>query len=169
MKTLLLPGFSVNNKVWAEEMKVALAPEIDIEIFYWPHWETGSAEDTWMDKQVEKLLSYTAPVSILAKSIGTLVTVKALAKNPKLAAKVLLCGIPLKALEGGDEINYQILEHLDQKSVLCIQNKDDHTGSFDEVNVLIHSFNPHIAVISKDRADHAYPYPEDFKDFLRDT
>lgn len=166
MKTLLLPGFSTHNKEWAEKMKVALEPHMDIEIFYWPHWESGYVDDAWIEKQAEKLLSHEGPYMVLAKSVGTLVAVTALMKNKHSVSKILLCGVPLAGMSDTDRKKYQVLAEIDPNKVLIVQNKGDHLASHREVSEFFDAISERLKVVPKDRADHAYPYPEIFEAFL---
>src|SRR3989344_8632137 len=79
--TFLLPGFSLKNKEWAEEVREKLKPEIPVIVFYWPHWETGEKEEDWIEKEADKILEQAKAtggmVNILAKSIGTIVAMRA--------------------------------------------------------------------------------------------
>lgn len=168
MKTILLPGFSVQNKDWAEEIKGRIGEKIGLEIHYWPHWQTGDTKPGWIDEEVDKVLEKIGDekVNILAKSIGTLVAARLLNKRVGMVGKIILCGVPLAAFKEGDEESYQILGKLPTENVLVIQNENDNVGSFDKVNAIIKNINPEIKVMSKPREDHNYPYAEEFEKFL---
>lgn len=168
MRTIFLPGFSVSNKEWAEEVKVEIGDKTGIEIHQWPHWQTGEAKPGWIDGQVDKILEDIGnqKVNILAKSIGTLVAVRMLNKNTEIADKVLLCGVPLAAFQEGDEASYDILGRLPAEKVLVIQNENDNVGSFEKVKRMFEKINPKIRVIARIRDDHHYPYSSDFGQFL---
>lgn len=167
MDTLILPGFSLKNKDWAEEVQKNLAP-INLRIHYWFHWETGQVEDGWIDKETEKIINReNLTINVIAKSIGTLVVMEILKSKPKLMKKIVLCGIPLNDFHPGDEKFYEELKLLDGKNILCIQNENDNHGTFSDVEKFVHSINPNIKILSKPRSDHEYPYFEDFVDFLK--
>ena len=169
MDTLIVPGYSLKNKDWAEETKRELAPRIVSSIVYWPHWETGQSEEGWIEKEVEKFLANEeSQINIIAKSIGTLVTMKILKSKPQLINKIILCGIFIYDFKPGDEKFFQVLESINADNVLCFQNENDNHGSFADVEKFIHAINPKIKVISRPRSDHEYPYPEDFIKFLCD-
>ena len=169
MKTILLPGFSIQNKDWAEEIKSQIGEKINLEIHYWPHWQTGQTVDGWKEIEVEKFFKETEnqPINLICKSIGTFIAVMAISKKLELINKIILCGIPIYDLRPRDEVFYQVLGKLPAEKVLVIQNEKDNHGSFEEVKKMIEGINPEIKVISKPREDHNYPYPEEFEEFLK--
>lgn len=168
MKTIFLPGFSIRNRDWAEEIGSQIGEKIGLEIHYWPHWQTGEAEPGWIDMEVDKVLEEIGnqTVNILAKSIGTLVAIRLLNKKTEVANKVLLCGVPLTAFKDGDKESYGILAKLAAEKVLVIQNENDNVGSFESVRNMFADINPKIRIMSKPREDHDYPYVEEFVNFL---
>jgi predicted alpha/beta hydrolase family esterase len=170
MKTLILPGFSIKNKEWAEQTQRELSKKFNCEVVYWKHWETGQKEDHWIEKEAVKIIEDNKePINIIAKSIGTAVVMFVIKKTPNLIHKIILCGIPLNDLEPGEENIYEVLRTLQPKTILCIQNDSDPHGGFQEVEKIIHSIEPSINIISKQRDDHEYPYTDDFIQFIQDT
>jgi len=168
MDTLIIPGFSIKNKPWAEEIKKGLPPIFPSSVVYWPHWETGKTEDNWIEKEGEKIILNTQSeqINIIAKSIGTDVSMVVLKLKPNLINKIVLCGLPIREFHPGDEKYFEPLRSFPSDRVLCIQNKDDIHGNFEEAEKFIHSLNPSIKIISEPRADHEYPYLNEFIDFL---
>lgn len=161
MKTLILPGNSLGNKKWAEELAIP-----DKIVWNWAHWETGVDADIDVDYEVNKIFTeYNGQIfKILAKSIGSLVLMR-LFKLGFLSDKFILCGIPLKVIrERGVESDYQFISKYIPEIV--VQNSNDPLGSFTEVSEFIHSINPNITVISKEAENHSYPYVDEFKKFL---
>ena len=92
---------------------------------------------------------------------------KVLAQKPEIFNKLILCGIPVDDFLAGDDKLYEALKSLPAEKILVIQNENDNHGSFMKVEALIHQINPQIKVISMPRDDHDYPYPEDFREFLK--
>ena len=168
METIILPGFSPKNQQWAEETRDGLKSLGSSSVAYWEHWQTGQAEPGWINKETEKLLTSLRgkQINIIAKSIGTIVAMGILKKNPRSINKIILCGIPVRDFAKGDEKEYQLLLGFPEANILCIQNNDDNHGSYQDVEKFIHSINPNIRIISKPRSDHEYPYVEDFLNFL---
>lgn len=169
METIILPGFSQKNKVWAEETKSSLKEIGEVSIVYWDHWQTGSAEPGWLENETKKLINYIQDrqVNILAKSIGTAVAMGVVSQKPDSINKVILCGIPVADFTSGDEKRYEPLKYLPSDKCLCIQNESDNHGSYLEVKRFLRSINPNVNIISKPRSDHEYPYFDDFSSFLK--
>lgn len=167
MKILILPGYSLKNKVWAEELKKELDLDDEIQIAYWEHWETGSSTDDWLNAEAQKIINdLTTPINIIAHSAGTLVAMKVLKSKPNLVNKIILCGIPVNDFLPNDQKLYEALNLLKPENILCVHNENDNHGSFSQAEEVIHAINPNIQIISKPRSDHLYPYPVDFKKFL---
>ena len=85
METIILPGFSEKNKDWAEEVKKNLKGESTV--ISWAHWEMGEAEKEWTTKEAQKIEENykNKTINIIAKSMGTVVTMKVLqSKNVKV-------------------------------------------------------------------------------------
>lgn len=168
MKTLILPGFSIKNKVWAEEISRELSPDIESEIVYWDHWKTGVADNNWIEEKANEIVNEFKGqrVNILAKSIGTLVTVRILEKDSSSINKIIMCGIPLEDLSADDLEHYQTLKGFPKEKIIYIQNENDNHGSYNSVSEFLKIIDNGIHVISKPREDHEYPYEDEFKKFL---
>ncbi|KKT73934.1 MAG: hypothetical protein UW69_C0052G0007 [Microgenomates group bacterium GW2011_GWA2_44_7] len=169
METLILPGFSLKNKDWAEETKIKLSSYLPATVIYWDHWTTGFTESNWIEKEVKKIADTIGnmQVNILAKSIGTAISLQVIKQKPNSVNKLILCGIPTRDLNPGDQIYYVPLKSFPPDQVLCLQNENDNHGSYAEAEKFIHSLNPDLKVISKPRSDHEYPYSDDFISFLK--
>lgn len=169
METIVLPGYSLKNKAWAEEVQTFLNPKFPTTVVNWTHWETGNAESGWIEKEAEKIvgLIQNKQVNIVAKSIGTAVAMEVLKLKPGSVDRVILCGVPVRDFEKGDEIFYEPLRTFSEGKILCIQNSDDPHGSYTEAEKFLHSINSRLVIISKPRSDHEYPYTDDFINFLQ--
>ncbi|KKS31450.1 hypothetical protein A2380_03630 [candidate division WWE3 bacterium RIFOXYB1_FULL_43_24] len=168
MKTLILPGFSIKNKDWAEHISKELSPDVDSEVIYWDHWKTGVATKNWIEKTADGVSEKykNQKINILAKSIGTYVTIKLLEKESSLTNKIILNGIPLEDLSSEDCEHYSILKSIPKNKMLFIQNENDNHGSYKNVCDFLHKIDNEISVISMHRNDHEYPYPNTFSEFL---
>ncbi|KKU56702.1 hypothetical protein A3H89_03210 [Candidatus Amesbacteria bacterium RIFCSPLOWO2_02_FULL_48_11] len=168
MQTIILPGYSPKNQAWAEETQSALDSTTPAIVINYAHWETGTADPDWLDKETRKLIDFvdSRQVNILAKSIGTAVAMGVLKQKPDLVNKVIFCGIPILDFKPGDETYYQPLKTFPSDKILCIQNADDNHGGYTQAEKFLHSLNPNLKIISKPRSDHEYPYIEDFIAFL---
>jgi len=167
MNILILPGYSLKNKIWAENLKKELNSGDEIQIINWEHWETGSSTDDWLDIEAQKIVKdLTSQVNIIAHSAGTFVAMKILKLKPDLIHKIILCGIPVNDFHTGDQKLYETLNLLKPENILCVQNENDNHGSFSQAEKIIHALNSNIKIISQPRSDHLYSYPEEFQEFL---
>lgn len=166
MRTIILPGQSIKNKAWAEEIAKQIGLT-NFEIINWEHWKDGSDRPLDIELETRKVLDAigSQDVQILAKSIGTLITAKILEKIPSQITKIILCGLPLNFLNE-EKSAYKIFADFAADKIIVIQNENDTAGLFSEAKDFFYKINPKIPIISKPRADHSYPYPEDFRNFL---
>lgn len=169
MKTIILPGGSIKNKVWAEETAREMGL-YDFKIIEWDTWQSSEPTSLDFQKESEKLIQAIGndKVNVLAKSVGSIIFARNINTIAALLNKVVLCGLPLDG-EGFTEENfswYANLKSLPSNNILVFQNSNDPLGPFSKIETFVHAFNPEIKVVSKERSDHSYPYPEDFKNFL---
>ncbi len=171
MITLVLPGFNQLNKAWAEEIKYHVDLNQPIEIIEWKHWKTGNAKDFSPLEEANGIAKKYAneEINIVAKSMGTLVTMHLFGMIPLNMSKVILCGIPLHDLKDEDKKLYEALETIPAYKTLVIQNTEDPLGSWQEVTDFLKSMNPLMNVQQRIADTHDYPYWEEFKRILRRT
>ena len=169
METIILPGFSLKNKIWAENIQTGLNSRMPTFVVNWPHWETGTLGLDWIDKEIERIIGLiqNKKVNLLAKSIGTTIAMCVIEKKLESIDKIILCGIPIHDFHSGDENCYEQLKTFPAGRVLCIQNVNDNHGSYAEVRKFLHVINPLINIVSKSRSDHEYPFLEEFENFLQ--
>jgi len=160
MIIFILPGYSPQNKDWAEETAKNLKVDGTIRPIFWDHWE-GSTEKFVAEEKAHVIAKHAKgdKIIIIAKSIGTLVASYVIREIPDQIVKVVFCGIPVNDIEqkNADFIKESAIGLKDK--LLIFQNADDPHGSFDQVK----DFGK---VISKPRSDHSYPYYEDFNNYL---
>ena len=169
MNTIILPGFSLKNKDWAEKIKLEIESTFLVTIHSWKHWNTGSAQPGWTNDEFNSILKSlpNEKVNIIAKSIGTLVACLIAKSNAVKINKLILCGIPVNDISENDKDTYQNLKNLSVDKILCIQNEKDPHGSLEDINILLSKINRNIKIVSKPRADHEYPYADEFINFLK--
>ena len=168
MVTIILPGYSTHNKNWLEETARTIGAQGDIRAVYWDHWT--DPEKKFNPKEKGRLINDITGAGasdIIAKSVGTLVAAYMILKAPSKVRKVILCGIPLNDLSEADkEVIKLALKSIPPKSVVCFQNDEDPHGGADQLKNFMAGFDSDIEGITKSRADHEYPYFEEFKKFL---
>lgn len=168
MKTIILPGFSVSNKEWAEKTAKQLSKaKIKTAIHHWKHW-TGSQISP--RDQIQDIIDQIGDnqVNIIAKSIGSYILMLLIPKIKDQIEKIIICGIPINDLSEDDQEKYRVLSDVDSQRIICFQNKDDNHGSYDQIKDFVNGINSDIDVISKPASTHEYPYSSDFIEFLLD-
>ncbi|OGM18558.1 hypothetical protein A2685_02300 [Candidatus Woesebacteria bacterium RIFCSPHIGHO2_01_FULL_37_10] len=169
MKTIILPGYSVHNRKWAEEIAVNLRKNIgnEVVIHEWRHWKDPSLSLS-ISKEIKKIIEEIGieKVNIIAKSVGVYMAFKLIPIISEKVDKIIFCGIA--SVGGGDRniLLQAILKKISVRNILCLQNEQDKFVPFTEAEKFYHSVEPSLKVISKPRTDHEYPYFSEFKNFL---
>lgn len=166
MITFILPGYSVNNKKWADEVAKNLKVEGEIRPVYWDHWT--NPENTLKPKakaQDVVDIAMKEKINIVAKSVGTLIAAYVVGLVPKQINKMILCGIP-SVSEKRLAIYRETLGKIQPDKVVVLQNTVDPLATFVEVKSFMAKVNPQIKVIEKPLHSHDYPYAEDFQELL---
>lgn len=169
MQTLILPGYHLKNKDWADKIKIELDPFFPTVVINWKHWKSDKPEKNWVEKESAKIL-HGEPgkvVNIIAKSIGTLVASYVVGTMPEFVNKIILCGIPLNDIDQKEKENYINLKKIPSENILAFQNSEDPHANFDQVKTFLEAINENIKIIKKPRADHEYYYLNEFVDFLK--
>ncbi|MFC1649750.1 hypothetical protein ACFL2C_03510 [Patescibacteria group bacterium] len=164
MKTIILPGYSLRNKDWALEIKKELK-DYDVVVHEWQHWTNGSMS---LPRELVRIFKTIGKekVNIIAKSVGTRVSMSIIAKAGNQINKLILCGIPTRGLSESAKNNYSPLSEFPDNRVIIFQNINDPFAGYVDIKKFIASIKKKIQVVSKDRSDHNYHYFEDFEDFL---
>lgn len=163
LRTIILPGFSEHNKAWAYEIKKHLGSKV--EVIEWEHWTKGGGLKLKQEKERIIKLAGTDKVNIIAKSVGTRVTLAVLPLIEKQINKIIFCGIPTVST-AYLQLARKVLNGFPAERIICFQNIADPLASYKEVQAFMKKINPKIKVVEKPKADHQYPYFEDFKQFL---
>lgn len=167
MLMVILPGYSIRNKDWGESLVKSLKLKIkyDVELHHWRHWETGNSLS--LRYELGKILEEIGndEVSIIAKSVGTMVAMHVLRQIHSQIKKIILCGIPSTS-EERLELFKKSLAGFPAGNIVVFQNEKDPLGNYEEVKKFMEKVNPKIEVVKMPRSDHHYPYPEDFRIFF---
>jgi predicted alpha/beta hydrolase family esterase len=167
METIILPGYSTNNKAWADEIRDELAAAgLPVKIHAWQHWSSNVGFE--INREVQSVLGEVGQeeINVLAKSVGVAVAFHLILKIPDQVNKVILCGLANTSSNMGKGFD-EVLHQIPPERILCIQNEFDKYIQYKDAEAFYHSVNPEIRVLSKPRRDHHYPYALDFIEFLK--
>lgn len=163
MQTLVLPGFSVKNKIWCDEIANNLEVEGIIRPIHWDHWNDDKEKFDVKEKAV--VIARHArgeKINIIAKSIGTLVASLIIQKIPDQIEKVIFCGIPVIDLAEDDLLQIKKAIGILKDKIIVFQNSNDPHGSYEQIKKFEIDFN----LIEKPSYNHEYPYYEEFNEYL---
>lgn len=156
---LLLPGQSVANRVWMSEFKEALEAGLsrEVQTFEYPWWDNSALVPN-LD-QVASSLAELQPKILIAKSIGTLISTKAILQRSIQPNLIVFIGIPLNAMPKDDAL---LIQHFIQDCnapTLIIQQAGDKLGSYSEVQNFFQGRSVEYRKV--DGGDHLYSdYPK---------
>ncbi len=170
MKYILLPGFSIKNKEWSEEFVVEMKKRgFTFEILEWMHWGSGDVNDWDPEAEMQRLeeLIDNQENVIVAKSLGTFISVLYVLSNDVKPTKLMWMGIPIHDLSE-DELNmYPMMVSGIDLPIRVIQNTKDTHGTSAELKEFFVTNQVKIEVMEKDRDDHSYPYYDEVEKFLK--
>ncbi len=138
----------------------------EIRPVFWDHWT--DPDKHLKPKEKSRLIidvSHGDAVNIIAKSVGTFVTAYVVAQIPGKVNKVILCGIP-SVFDVRLKIFREAFADFPAEKVLCFQNERDPFANPSEVGEFMKKVNSKIKVKAMPRADHQYPYFDEFNEFL---
>lgn len=164
MKTIILPGFSPHNKIWADDVAKYLGKESFVH--NWLHWETGKSNLN-LKEELRNIVKEIGQekINVIAKSVGTKICMHLLILVPNKIEKIILCGIPSVSEERKKLFKTSLLS-FNPKNIIVFQNTKDPFASFIKIKKFMQDVKSDIKILEKERSDHNYPYFEDFKNFL---
>lgn len=172
MKILLLPGMSKSNKEWADTWAEALSKSgHEVHKIYYDHWEKGGPFDFAAEcAKLEKLEGSWKICAVVAKSIGTFLTLYAFHKGILNPPKAVFFGLPAR-IDGeiddrGVRIDFKAWSAGYHADTLVIQNEQDPVTSFSEAkNLLVGT--PSFTIESTKGDTHAYLPADNLKRALK--
>ncbi len=134
---IFLGGNVKENINWLKLMRDNFDDDYNVYDMHYNHWQTGSEIN--FDKEIKKLTKLISDAklvkySIVAKSVGSILTLKAIFQEKINPSSFIMLGLPLKYLERNlidikDELKYASLK----SKTMLIQESKDPIGSYDEV------------------------------------
>jgi len=165
MKTIILPGFSVHNKEWMDDLRQSLKLSHTIVGINWEHWESKGGFK--LKKEMEKIDKIVGKdkFNIISKSVGTMVSLKVLEKYKKQVNKIIFCGIPSISDKRMNMFKNSIKD-FNLVNIICFQNSFDPFVSFKDLENKIKGIDRTIKIVEKSAKNHDYYYSDDFRKFL---
>jgi hypothetical protein len=143
MNILLLPGASVRNKEWIEELSKAYEPFYDeVRVLHYLHWNNKDLEfDLELEihrlaKKVEGFIPYV----VFAKSAGSVLACAAMANGILKPNMCLFAGLPLVMIQNH---NLPLDKWLAESkcNVTFIQNENDPLGLYEDVRYFVNKLS----------------------------
>lgn len=132
MNILLFGGNSPRNKAWIHKVGETLSSDFGKCIVHdYGHWD-NQGEFIDFDLELSRLSAETAslePYVVFAKSVGSILTLRAINEGILVPAKCIFAGLPIKLAEE-DEIPLQELLRSNPVSTMYIQNTYDPLASY---------------------------------------
>lgn len=169
MDLVLLPGNSILNKEWIEDVKVALEPNFKTSyILYYDHWKT-SDELIDLDRELGELVKITKGLDnyiIFAKSAGCLLTLKGVYQGQIYPEKCIFTGT---AILWGQEHGFDGEKWLKEYSIptLFIQKTNDPVIAASDLYKLLKELDiPNYQFQEISGNDHNYENIPQLKEFI---
>ena len=162
MRTLLiLPGYSTRNREWGEAAAEYFGKDFDQVVMHtYKHWETGAEMD--FDAEQVRIttelsdLSEQGALTVMAKSVGSLLAFLSVAKRVVVPERCVFFGIPFDlASTGVFAEDWSPVESFRVPS-LAFHNEHDPTVSHDFAKEVVATKCPSITFITTEGADHSY-------------
>tara|TARA_B100001989_G_C24528031_1_gene459849 strand:+ start:1249 stop:1779 length:531 start_codon:yes stop_codon:yes gene_type:complete len=173
-KLLVLPGNSLRNKEWGEGCALAYVDLFDeVVMQYYDHWDN---EENFisLDKELEKIKrtignSEDDTWHVFAKSIGSLVTLKAVHDGIVTPKQTVFFGMPLDFAEEFYAGDWDPLSDYKVRT-LAFHNDSDPTANYEFTKDKLEILAPSIELFTLRGDNHDYldfsDYKEKIKEFL---
>ena len=169
MQYIVLPGFSLRNKEWAYELQTEMQPRgYNFQVFEWYHWQTDNSADFSVENEVKRLREVVDidDFTIVAKSIGTLITCAFITLESRYAEQYVFFGIPIHDITRQYERKFFESAGPYLSNLTVIQNEFDNHGSYTEVEQFLAEYAIAANMIKTAGSDHNYPYYDQLQEVL---
>lgn len=143
---------------------------VEMSMVEWKHWETGNKDDWDVEAETAKVAAAVTEkdLTIVAKSIGTLVTMNYIQKFAStLPKKVILLGLPLNDTYGEwQQLYLDVLKNNPNLDITILQNTTDPHGSYRQIVNFLKPLDRDIPIIETPRDDHQYPFYDNIYQLL---
>lgn len=159
---IVFPGNSIKNKVWGELMLKHFGGRFDSAFMpSYDHWESGEVSIDFQ-REEEKIRQHVATlpsetqITILAKSVGSLLAFMSIAHGVITPIRCVFFGIPFDVASG--TLFKESWESIDSFKVpaTVFHNVEDPTASYEFTKTTLTSHVPHVKFVTTYEADHWY-------------
>lgn len=151
MHVIALPGRNPQTESWMTQLVKTLEIGQDqTDIIHYKHWDEGGQPD--VPYEVARLKDLT-PDLVIAKSIGTMLCMRAYGTAGFRPFKTVFIGLPLRAFAPFQKQN--LVNICRQVPTLCIQQTADANGSYAQVSALLADVKL-CNIVEVPGGDHAY-------------
>lgn len=140
MKILGMPGQNAATGPWMDSVLAAIAGGGDeCKTLYYDFWNDGTGRPD-PPQEIQKVVDF-GPDLVVAKSMGTLLTVRALVNQRVAPSRCVLIGMPIG--NANPELR-AVLGAWHERGIptLFIQQTDDRTGNFAQLAELVQAIAP---------------------------
>lgn len=139
MNILFLGGNSGRHKAWIHTMSEELAgPFREVIEHDYKHWDTGESftDINYEIAEIAQKVQGLEPFVVFAKSIGTVVAMRAMAEGLINPSSCVFLGVPLNVIK---EMNVPFAEWLKETNtpIYFVQNEYDPLGSAEELRMFL--------------------------------
>lgn len=161
-KLLVLAGGSLRNKVWGEACVNYFKNQFDVTfLIHYDHWESGESNINF-ETELEKIAQRVKEAGeegewyIYAKSIGSILALKAVDKGLIVPTKCVFFGMPFSVvMDTVVKSEFQVITSF-SVNTLAIHNLEDPTAIFDVTKKIVEQNMPTVTLVTMNANNHDY-------------
>ena len=158
MNALVLGGQSPRHQAWVRQVAEALQPHFsEVKYIDYRHWPEDNDIDAEYELAQASALAGTfiGEYVIIAKSIGSVITVRGVARHELDPKRCVFLGLPLKVIRNAYQDVGPSLSAL--PPTVIVQNTHDPVGAFEQVDAFTAEYgNKQMAVVETPGDTHDY-------------
>lgn len=136
---LILGGNTSNNLSWINKYTKEYQKNNKVKSIKYDHWNTNNKIDRELElnKVITELKEFNN-YSIIAKSVGSIITLTGIERNLIKPDNLIILGLPLLYIKNNEIDIISLLEKAKKETnIMIIQQKDDPIGKYTEVKELV--------------------------------
>jgi len=161
MCVIYLAGGHRHNKDWIERIKKRFDNFSNGQILYYDHWKSGKKMIDWKKelKKLTELIEDKEDYFVFAKSMGTVLSLKAINDGVFSPKKAIFCGLPygLSKKKGAEKVLAEL-----SVPTIFVQNEFDPVCGYEKLKQILEKNEPEDYRLVKNRGNHTHGY-EDYE------